>query len=379
MTEEQARQLIALILGRKGGSDFSSMLSDPFLSFLSGTYQPEPVESEGDIYARTAPTLMAIQSQEPEGSWRKVAAGQIASGVPAYKVKENILTLASENPDALGLITTKEASDFVDELSRENQAAQNALTQQAQRKDPFQKAGYRSATDTFSLEEIVNRNPEVFRELMTRGETDSVKRIREDMRKKLSEVSYKEEDLNQGTRRQQGAMRSMLFGGSPENMMSVPITQAYFDPKTDKAENISQALQISADRGGKSYLGGLIREKPISQVRGLLEGLMDIPETVIRDIVSPGKRQREREQRFGAIDAEGARKLVVDQEAAERRRRAAQEQEFLLPFRKGSKEFNEQVAQLVAQRLQQKTAESGVSPLTEQLLSSALLARSTRR
>jgi hypothetical protein len=379
MTEEQMRQLIALILGKKGGSDFSSMLSDPFLAFLSGSYQPEPVESEGDIYARTAPTLMAIQQQEPEGSWRKVAAGQIASGVPAYKVKESILVLASENPDALGLVTSKEASDFVDELARENQAAQNALTQQAQRKDPFQKAGFRGAQETFSLDEIVNRNPEVFRELMTRGETDSVKRIREKMREDLAKVTYREEDLNEGTRRQQGGLRSFLYGGSPTDMMSVPITSTYFDPKTDMAENIGQALQIAGDRGGKSFLGGLIREKPISQLRGLVEGLLDIPATVAQDVISPGKRQREREQRFGAIDASGARRMVVDKDAAERRRQAASEQEFLLPFRKGSKQFNEEVAQLVAQKLQQKTAESGASPLTEQLLNAALLARSTRR
>jgi len=386
-------QLLALLASR-GGTDLSSALADPYLSYIAGSYQPEPMKSEGDIYAEFAPTLMSIANTEPPGSWRQVAASSIASGVPAYRVKEDVLRIASENPDALGLTTSDEATKFVDELASENQRAQNELTKQAERQDPFQKAGYPGATQVYSPSDVVNMNPDLFSSIIGRKTPSELQTrldaIREYGNRTITREQKPMAEVQQGLERPQGELSAFLYGGSPDSKIRGTAANVYYDPSQDRATTLTDAFKKAGYRGGKTYLGGLIVEKPISYLQGLASGLADIPWTIGEDIVDDfgtgqygatrEKRILEREaQKRTKTDAEGKPKRVLSKSATEALRRNASEAAKLVSRMKGGEEYNQRVAAALAEKISQGMQEYGRTPLSDALLRSAIVARQLRK
>jgi hypothetical protein len=378
---------ILSIMAKRGGLDLSNALSDPFLAFLAGTYQGQPQKSEGDIYAEFAPTLMSIQANEPDGSWRKVAASQIASGIPAYRVKENILALAQEDPSVTGLLTSKEAAAFVDELAAENQKAQNELTKQAEQLDPFQKAGLPGARQVYTAEDVVNMNPETFRAIVQQEVPQELKAKMKALEEYAKKPIYREQkpmgEALKGLEQEQGGLRAALYGGRASNKMELPASEVYFDPSQDTATTLGQAFEKADLYGGKNYLGGLIQEKPLSALLGLYKGLTDIPGSVIEDIIRPGKREKdilEREaKKRTKVDAEGEPVKVLNRSAMKFREESAQRAKDLFSRMKGGEEYNQRVAAAMAERLAQRMAEQGRTPLSDALLRTAIVSRQLRK
>lgn len=167
------RQFLAQLLSRKGGTDLSSALGDVFLSYVSGNYVPEPRLSEGELFQRYAPEFLYITENEPPNSWKVRAASSLAQGVPAYVVKDNLRQELLANPEQFGMSTSKEIDDLVDNLGRSYQLVQTKAIEQAERKDPFQKAGYPGAEQGYSEDDIFRMGAKGFGEILGRVSPDS--------------------------------------------------------------------------------------------------------------------------------------------------------------------------------------------------------------
>jgi hypothetical protein len=159
-------QLLAQMMAKKGGTDLSSALGDPFLAFISGRFQGTPKLSEGELFERYAPEFFYIMENEPEGSWKKSAASSIAQGVPAYVVKDNLRQQILTNPNTFGLSTSKEVDAFVDGLDGSYARVRTKLLEQESELDPFQKQGFPSASQRYSDEDIFRMGASGFQEIM---------------------------------------------------------------------------------------------------------------------------------------------------------------------------------------------------------------------
>ena len=163
--QDQWQQLLLRALASKSGStDFSGALLDPVLSYMTGGYQSAPELTQDEIYAKYAPEILQVVQNEPTGSIRQVIATQILNGIPAWTVKDNVRAmLAGPNGSTLqGSATSSELESFVDQIASANQRALSAMTDQANKQDPFEKQGYPSAKAQYTTEDIVNMAPEVF-------------------------------------------------------------------------------------------------------------------------------------------------------------------------------------------------------------------------
>ena len=390
MDPEVLRALLS-VLSKKGGLDLSSALGDPYLAYIAGSYQPEPVKSEGDIYAEFAPTLMSVADTEPVGSWRQTAASSIASGVPAYRVKEDVLRIASENPDALGLTTTDEASRFIDELAAENQRAQNELTKQAERKDPFQKAGFPGANQVFTPEDVVNMNPDLFAGIVNRQIPSELKNrmdaIREYGKKTVMREQTVPAEVEKELWRGQTGLDKVLFGNQPNYRIRRDARDVFFDPTQDTARTLGQILARADLAGGKNYAGGIIQERPLSYTGGLIAGLGEYAFNLGKDILGGSEGQSKAEQKIldreikrrTKVDAEGKPVKVVSKSATQALRRDAEEAAKIVSRMKGGEEYNQRVAAAMAERLSQRMAESGRTPLSDALIRTAIVSRQLRK
>ena len=392
--------LAALIVGKKSGADFSSILNDPFLAYLSGASQGRQQLSEGELYARYAPTFLYIQDNEPDGSWKKQAASLIANGVPVYRVKEEIQSFLANNPDQQGMYTTTDIDAFVEGLAKEQQTVQSEQLKQVEN-DPFAKAGYPTPSQQYTMSDIANMAPEAFSALQQKadaarpdyekliagidekyGQPVMKEKPSETKSGKKSNLSYNQIMNNKTTR--DGVARYVADGYKlkPEQVINPDRN----DPKQVEAnrkfqqemENRAQMADVWAKGtpppsvgtvAKKAVKGGIIATNPAIGLVTRLAGLFK------SDGLTPTERKMKQEQEASQAQQP---EMVVDQAATARNKTVADVAKGLLARRVGMPGYYEQAMGLLAQNIQSDLAKSGRTPLGDALIKSAVLARATR-
>jgi hypothetical protein len=199
------REVIAQLLMRKSGLDVPTSSQNLLSSYLSGRYQPRQQPSEGELFQMYAPEFLYIMENEPEGSWKKSAASSIAQGVPAYVVKDNLRQQLLTNPNTFGMSTSKEVDDFVDGLGGSYSRVQAKLVEQQTELDPFEKMGLPSASQQYSIEDLMGFAPERFMEIGSRVSSDSpvqlaLAKLREDYAKAKAALPAEQTKVSSSTR-----------------------------------------------------------------------------------------------------------------------------------------------------------------------------------
>jgi hypothetical protein len=402
--DAQTLSILARILGsKKGGIDLSNVLNDPFLSFVAGTYQGEPQMSEGEIYAREAPTLLSIQEMEPEGSWRKVAAGQIASGIPAYRVKEDLIAQYNDNPEVFGALTSKEALSFVDEIAAENQKAQNAISKQLEQKDYFQERGLPSAQARYSPEDVVRLMPEAFADIGNKianppaeiqamlkriqdagkapvmredkpktAKTEKAAVVREQTRRATTDPIAVAAVTN-GIANRYGVTQEQVLRPDRNDPKQVQANKAYQDEIASSAQLVGDLTQSgSVDVPWRKMLGGLAR----AAVPGL-EGLVTLKN--IATYRPETQSEKMAKQETVPTPAETGKKMVVSKSATAARNKLLADVAGEVSRMRGGEEYNRQYAAALANTLAGRLAESGRTPLGDAIVRQALAARAFRK
>jgi hypothetical protein len=394
---------IASILGKKGGVDLSSALGDPFLAYLSGASASRTQLSEGELYARYAPTFLYIQDNEPEGSWRKQAAALIANGVPTYRVKEEIQSFLANNPDQQGLSTSKDVDSFIEGLAKEQLNVQSEALKQREN-DPFAKAGYPSPDTQYTIDDIVNMAPEQFSALQQKADAAQPEYLK--LIAGIDEKYGKPIMMERPTERpkSESGKTSKL---SKSNVMNSEITRAGVaryvadgyrltpeqvmqpdrnDPKQVEAnkrfmkemERRGDMAGILAQGGPKPSVGTIAKKG----VRGTLVATNPVIGLITRiagltkdDGLTPTERKMKQDEE--AQEAEQP-EMVADRAAMAREKAVGDVAKSLLSRRVGMPGYYEQAMGLLAQNIQSDLAKSGRTPLGDALIKSALLARATR-
>lgn len=158
------------LLSKNSGVTVPADLRQEIMRLISGTYQTQAGLSEDQIYALEAPNLIKIATSEPEGSLRKKAASLILKGVSPWSVQEQIRADMAADPTLMGMMTDKEWNSFIDQLSTENDKAQKKLFEESQKQDYFQKQGFPSVNQQYSVDEIMRMAPETFSKLATQAD-----------------------------------------------------------------------------------------------------------------------------------------------------------------------------------------------------------------
>lgn len=164
-------QMIANILGSKGGFDFSSSLMDPVMQYLLGNFQSAPQFSEDDLYNREAPTFQWAGAEPRDSSWFQ-AAKAIRGGINPFNIKRD-----KKMREASG-ISPDEWTSFVDSLVKENQDVKTKMLDQGMQQDVFQKAGMPGAKESYAdmndlggfknEQAIYSASPQYFSELFSK-------------------------------------------------------------------------------------------------------------------------------------------------------------------------------------------------------------------
>lgn len=399
---DQMGLLVAAILGKKGGVDLSSALGDPFLAYLSGASQGRQQLSEGELYARYAPTFLYIQDNEPDGSWKKQAASLIANGVPVYRVKEEIQSFLANNPDQQGLYTTTDIDAFVEGLAKEQQTVQSEQLKQVEN-DPFSKAGYPSPGQEYTISDIANMAPEAFSALQQKADAARpeyeklIAGIDEEygkpiMKKAPAEVAAKKggssgrayQDVMSSEQarliasntiaRQFGVSQKQVLSPDKNDRRQVAANQAYLAELEKTAQT---AKSSAAADGGLVSLAGLAGK---AAVGGAKRGLL-ATNPLIGALVGAGKLLGGPHRSVTKAEAPVEKtqpEMVVDQAATARQKTVADVAKGLLARRVGMPGYYEDAMGLLAQNIQSDLAKSGRNPLTDALIKSAVLARATR-
>lgn len=390
---EELIALLAAMFGKKGGVDLSSKLNDPFLALLSGTWQGEPTLTEGEIYAREAPTLMSIPQTEPPDSWRSIAAGRIASGEPAYKVKEDLLAQYASNPEIFGVLSSEEAMKFIDELSKENQAAQSALTKQLDEKDYFQERGLPGARQRYTPEDIVQMYPKAFEEVSKNIATPPAQikamldRISEagkrtvmvekkeptEQQKAAAQASQNKRRIlasetarlaiSNGIARQYGLTQSQVMRPDPNDIRQVRANEEY----NAEIERSSQVLG-----GGMPNVGGALAKGAITASMPFIPGLRTIGKILS---YNPEEARQKREAAKIAETTPKEPEMVVSKSAQESMKKMGDLARMYVSRARGGEDYNQRFAGALAERLAQRTEEAGRTPLMDAILRQALVAR----
>ena len=399
---DQMGLLVAAILGKKGGVDLSSALGDPFLAYLSGASQGRQQLSEGELYARYAPTFLYIQDNEPDGSWKKQAASLIANGVPVYRVKEEIQSFLANNPDQQGMYTTTDIDAFVEGLAKEQQTVQSEQLKQVEN-DPFSKAGYPSPGQEYTISDIANMAPEAFSALQQKADAARpeyeklIAGIDEEyskpiMKKAPTEVAAKKgkspgrayQDVMSSEQarliasntiaRQFGVSQKQVLSPDKNDRRQVAANQAYLAELEKTAQT---AKSSAAADSGLVSLAGLAGK---AAVGGAKRGLL-ATNPLIGALVGAGKLLGGPHRSVTKAEAPVEKtqpEMVVDQAATARQKTVADVAKGLLARRVGMPGYYEDAMGLLAQNIQSDLAKSGRNPLTDALIKSAVLARATR-
>jgi hypothetical protein len=132
--------ILSAILASKGGSDFSSNTMDPIMQYLSGNFQQNPRFTIDQLYQRQAPNSTAALTS---GGPIAIAVGRIRSGVPAWELwRDEVLREESG-------MTPEEWKSIVNSLADEHQKVKQSLLDQSLQQDVFQKAGMAGANETY--------------------------------------------------------------------------------------------------------------------------------------------------------------------------------------------------------------------------------------
>lgn len=403
ITPDQMGLLVASILSRKGGADLSSALSDPFLAYLSGASSGQNQLSEGELYARYAPTFLFIAENEPEGSWRKQAAALLSTGVPAYRVKEQVQSFLASNPDQQGLSTSKDVDSFIEGLAKEYQTVQTEAVKQREN-DPFTKAGYPSPDKQYTEEDIVRLAPEAFSSLQQRAEaarpqfekliagidakySKPVMKVKEEeattSKKKSSGRAYQDVVGSEQARliasntiaRQFGIPQSQVLNPNKSDRTQVAANQAFLAELEKNAQTAKSSAESGATYGGiPSAVGkaGVAGAKAVIKSQNPVIGaLMKVGELLSKPHRSTEAVKQKQE--------EAQPEMVEDKAATARNTAIADVAKNLLSRRVGMPGYYEQAMGLLAQNIQSDLAKSGRTPLGDALIKSALLARATRK
>lgn len=400
---DQMGLLVAAILGKKGGADFSSALSDPFLAYLSGASTGQRQLSEGELYARFGPTFLFIAENEPEGSWRKQAAALLSNGVPAYRVKEQVQTLLATNPELQGTSTSKDVDSFIEGLASEYQKVQAEAVKQSEN-DPFSKAGYPNPDAQYTEEDIVRMAPEAFTALQQKAEAGRPQyekiianidaKYAKPVMMKAPKESTKKEGKSPGRAYQDvmGSEQARLiasntiarqFGVSQKQVLSpdkndrrqVAANQAYLA----ELEKTAQGAKSSA--ASDSQLGNLAGLAGRAVVSGT-KGGFGATNPVVNALMAAGKLfggPHRSVKKAEAPAEEEQPAMVVDKVATARNKAIADFAKGLVARRAGMPGYYEQAMGILAENIQSDLAKSGRTPLGDALIKSAVLARATRK
>lgn len=399
---DQMGLLVAAILGKKGGVDLSSALGDPFLAYLSGASQGRQQLSEGELYARYAPTFLYIQDNEPDGSWKKQAASLIANGVPVYRVKEEIQSFLANNPDQQGMFTSTDIDAFISGLAKEQQDVQSEQLKQVEN-DPFSKAGYPSPTQEYTISDIANMAPEAFSALQQKadaarpeyekliagidekyGKPVMMKAPKEGTKKegKSSSRAYQDVKNSEQARliasntiaRQFGMSQKQVLSPDKNDRRQVAANEAYL---AELEKNAQSAKSSAASDGQLGNLVGLVGRAIV----GGTKGGFGATNPAINALMAAGKLfgGPHRSVKKAEEPAEEAQPEMVEDKAATARQKAvADVAKGLLARRVGMPGYYEDAMGILAQNIQSDLAKSGRNPLTDALIKSAVLARATR-
>lgn len=406
---DQLGLLVAAILGKKSGVDLSSALSDPFLAYLSGASTGQRQLSEGELYARFGPTFLFIAENEPEGSWRKQAAAMISTGVPAYRVKEQVQNLLATNPELQGMSTSKDVDSFIEGLASEYQKVQTEAIKQTEN-DPFAKAGYPNPDAQYTEEDIVRMAPEAFSALQQKAEAGrpqyekliagiDAKYSKPAMMEAPAEGTAKKgkspgrayQDVTSSDTVRRGVANFVgQKYGIDANQVMAPDKN---DPKqveankmfVEEVEKRANLAKFYAENRGE--VGGAVKTagkaavgatKVASIVSNPLLGLAKlVPNLFKSDGLTPTERKMQKEQ--GAQKEEAQPVMVEDKVATARNKAIADVAKNLIASRVGMPGYYEQAMGLLAQNIQSDLAKSGRTPLGDALIKSAVLARATRK
>lgn len=399
---DQLGLLLASILSKKGGVDLSSALSDPFLAYLSGASTGQRQLSEGELYARYAPTFLYIADNEPEGSWRKQAAALISTGVPAYRVKEQVQNLLSSNPSLQGTSTSKDVDAFIEGLASEYQKVQTEAVKQTEN-DPFTKAGYPNPDAQYTEADIVKAAPEAFSALQQKAEAarpqyekliagidakyskpammqapaeGTVKKGKSEGRAYQDVMGSEQARLiaSNTIARQFGLSQKQVLSPDKNDRRQVAANQAYLAELQKNAQIAKSAAAADGQYGG---IAGLVGE---AVVGGAKRGAL-ATNPLIGALVGAGKLLSKPHRSVTKAEKPAEQpqpQMVVDPVATARNKAIADVAKNLIASRAGMPGYYEQAMGLLAQNIQGDLAKSGRTPLNDALIKSALLARATR-
>lgn len=400
---DQLGLLVASILGKKGGADFSAALSDPFLAYLSGASTGQRQLSEGELYARFGPTFLYIAENEPEGSWRKQAAALISTGVPAYRVKEQVQNLLATNPELQGTSTSKDVDAFIEGLASEHQKVQAEAIKQTEN-DPFAKAGYPNPDAQYTEEDIVRMAPEAFSALQQKAEAGrpQYEKIIAGIDAKYSKPVMKEAPTEGAAKkgkspgrayqdvmgseqarliasntiaRQFGVSQKQVLSPDKNDRRQVAANQAYLAELEKTAQTAKSSAAADGGLGSIAKLAG-------KAVVGGTKGGFGATNPVVNALMAAGKLfgGPHRSVKKAEEPAEKEQPVMVEDKVATARNKAiADVAKNLLGSRVGMPGYYEQAMGLLAQNIQSDLAKSGRTPLGDALIKSAVLARATRK
>jgi len=401
-TPDQMGLLAAMILGKKSGADFSSILNDPFLAYLSGASQGRQQLSEGELYARYAPTFLYIQDNEPDTSWKKQAASLIANGVPVYRVKEEIQSFLANNPDQQGMYTSKDVDSFVEGLAKEHQAVQSEQLKQVEN-DPFAKAGYPSPSQQYTMGDIANMAPEAFSALQQKADAarpeyekliagiddkygtvmkpKPAEKVSKGEGKKSPSQAYSDVMTSETAKliasntisRQTGIPQSQVLNPNKSDRRQAAAHNAYLQELKKNAESAQRSATPSEFGVGdilKSVAGKATGIDSALRLGSSLKGIFSLLNKPHRSVTNAEKEN--------LPQGEKQPEMVVDQAATARNKTVADVAKGLLARRVGMPGYYEEAMGLLAQNIQNDLAKSGRTPLTDALIKSAVLARATR-
>jgi hypothetical protein len=376
------------LLSKNSGVTVPADLRQEIMRLISGTYQTQAGLSEDQIYALEAPNLIKIATSEPEGSLRKKAASLILKGVSPWSVQEQIRADMAADPTLMGMMTDKEWNSFIDQLSTENDKAQKKLFEESQKQDYFQKQGFPSVGQQYSVDEIMRMAPETFSKLASQADAarpayeQRVKELESKINTQVMGPAKTEQEIKtqkaiKDDKKVKKTLDDMFALQSISAFSRLTPMQIQFPDKTDakQVEANKAYLKLlnpitsyeskkTADTGGgdnlnKTLLSALTPN--VGLLLGAKKGLEALfnSSTALGGYKEPKKPVAEQPQVLDPI-ASARMKAVLDAAKAKVGRQ------------QGMPAYYENAAGKLASNIQQKATQSGRSPLIDALISDLL-------
>ena len=375
------------LLSKNSGVTVPADLRQEIMRLISGTYQTQAGLSEDQIYALEAPNLIKIATSEPEGSLRKKAASLILKGVSPWSVQEQIRADMAEDPTLMGMMTDKEWNSFIDQLSTENDKAQKKLFEESQKQDYFQKQGFPSVGQQYSVDEIMRMAPETFSKLASQADAarpayeQRVKELESKINTQVMGPAKTEQEIKtqkaiKDDKKVKKTLDDMFALQSISASSRLTPMQIQFPDKTDakQVEANKAYLKLlkpitsyeskkTVDTGGKggdrTALAALIPS--LGAFVGLKKSYDELlaPGKSLGGYKAPEKPVAEQPQVLDPI-ASARMKAVLDAAKAK------------IARQQGMPAYYENAAGKLASNIQQKATQSGRSPLIDALISDLL-------